>query len=159
VLSDVLFGSPQLFRPFVVGAHHAALYRNWHWEYVRRAERDNSINISPATQHYPPPKTRMNDEPAKDSGGNFGRLARTEVMDSYKADIFAEQISGIPLRAWLRFLKTLGGDASMDDIDIALERLAQHYVARKNQIGVRQRRDIKALLANLSTIISRETTE
>jgi hypothetical protein len=103
-LSNVISGSPRVFSPFVIGARHAAEYRNWHWQHAKSGKGDNFIKLSRVTDHYPTESDMIADDPASDKGKNFGRLARTGVMDEYIGDLFDEKLAGIPIIAWQRFL-------------------------------------------------------
>jgi hypothetical protein len=51
-----------------------------------------------------------------DSGGNFGRLARTEIMDEYTRLVMNEPIAGIEADYWLSFLKLFEQKANTERI-------------------------------------------
>jgi len=77
VLSNILAGSPVLFRPFVESALYCAQKRNHHWLHERQVRGDPGVVESPAgVAPYPTSKTNISDQPTKDGGNNFGRLAR-----------------------------------------------------------------------------------
>lgn len=102
-LSNVISGSPQVFQPYVESAKYAAEYRNHYWQHKRQTETDTTIvfptNISP----YPKKSDQIADKPASDSGGNFGRFARTGIMDAYLAQIKETPLCGISAQYWLDF--------------------------------------------------------
>jgi hypothetical protein len=98
-------GSPRIWDPYVVSARDAAIYRNYHWTNIRKTSSDASVTESKVSHHYPTKAELIADVPNYDGGGNFGRYARTKAMDDYLADIFGQQLAGIPLSAWLTFLK------------------------------------------------------
>ena len=105
-LDSAVAGKAQLFPPFVVGMKKAARLRNQYW--IKRAEGNEELAaiVEPSgTPHFHPKKGEaFNDVPKVDSG-NFGRIARTGVMDEFMERLFAEErIAGIPLGAWLDFL-------------------------------------------------------
>ncbi|VFN06019.1 MAG: hypothetical protein BECKG1743E_GA0114224_109531, partial [Candidatus Kentron sp. G] len=102
-LANVISGSPIVFEPFVMGARHAAEYRNWYWAHKRREVSDRGIHLSSVEQYYPTKSDMISDRPASDSGGNFGRLARAGVMEGYIAKLFEEKLAGIRLSAWQQF--------------------------------------------------------
>ena len=108
-LSNVLSGSPVTFRPFIIGARYAALYRNYWWREVRKLANptdDTSISSPTDIQPYPASKSsQIADRPAKDGGGNFGRLARTGLMDDYVQRTLNLQLSGIRAEDWVNFLR------------------------------------------------------
>lgn len=103
-LSNVISGSPRLFQPYVVNARYAAEYRNWHWQYAKGTDGGNEIAVSAVTHHYPVKIDKISDVAKQDSGGNFGRFARTGLMDEYMKTVFREDLAGIPLEAWQQFL-------------------------------------------------------
>ena len=105
-LSNILSGVPVAFKPFVTPAKYAADYRNYWWTEVRKARSDTSITIPQDVNPYPAAKsTHIVDRPASDSGGNFGRLARTGIMDEYIEETLNLRLSGIPAKDWIDFLK------------------------------------------------------
>ena len=104
-LSNVLSGSPVAYKPFVVPAQYAAAYRNYWWTEVREARSDASIASPAGVNPYPSKSDRVADRPASDRGGNFGRLARTGIMDEYIAEMLNLRLSGIPARDWIDFLR------------------------------------------------------
>jgi hypothetical protein len=122
-LSRVISGTPQIFQPYIIPARFAAEYRNWHWQYARRTGGDRSIAVSSADTNYPAKRDRISDVPALDGGGNFGRLARTQLMDDYMEAVFQETLSGIPVSAWQRFLSIFKEERSNDEIERDLDRL------------------------------------
>ena len=105
VLSNVLAGSPVLFRPFVQPAAYCARKRNHYWQHEREAASDTSIRTPEGVHPYPEKSSKISDTPASDSGGNFGRLARYGIMDSYIRDMLDERIRGIPVSDWIAFFR------------------------------------------------------
>lgn len=125
-LSNVISGSPRLFEPYVVGARHAAHYRNWHWEHGRTAREagNTQITLSSAVQPYPSKADPITDAARGDKGGNFGRFARTGLMDAYMAELMRERLYGVPLSAWRRFLALFSEDRTEEEVTRGLDRLA-----------------------------------
>ena len=105
VLGNVLSGSPIIHKPFVTPARYAAAYRNHWWTAIRNTRSDSSI-VSPAgVNPYPAKSDQVADKPARDGGNNFGRLARTGLMDDYIQETLSTRLSGIPARDWVDFLR------------------------------------------------------
>ncbi len=102
-LTNVISGSPIVFEPFLIGARYAAEYRNWHWKYKKNAKTNTNIKISSVNQFYPTKSDTISDRPESDSGNNFGRLARSGVMEEYISQLFEEKLAGIQLSAWQQF--------------------------------------------------------
>ena len=105
VLSNVLSGTPVIHKPFVVPAKFAAEFRNYWWKEVRRSRSDTSIATPYDVAPYPSKSDRISDRPASDGGGNFGRLARTGMMNEYIEEMLDLRLSGIPAGDWVDFLR------------------------------------------------------
>ena len=105
VLGNVLSGSPVTYKPFVIQARYAAMYRNYWWSEIRDARSDASIISPDDVNPYPLKSDRVADRPANDRGGNFGRLARTGIMDEYIDETLNLRLSGIPANDWIDFLR------------------------------------------------------
>lgn len=123
-LQHVLSGVPVVYNPYIEQAGYAAEYRNWAWQEMRRAKgRDPQINppnidVTP----YPPPKVQVNDKPVSDIGGNFGRVARTGLMDKYVTDMLKTPVAGIEAMHWVRFFKSYVEAANPEVLRSTLER-------------------------------------
>jgi hypothetical protein len=130
VLSDVVAGSPKLLRPFVGEARYAAELRNYYWQ-TMRAERGGNGNITPATHQtpYPAVKTdQCSDRANDDGGGNFGRIARYGLLDDFVKSTEKQEVSGIPVRAWLTFFKIFSDNArNLDTVVTTIESALRRY--------------------------------
>jgi len=104
-LSNVLSGRPVTFKPFVVSALDAAKHRNHWWTEIRETTADRTIRSPEDPRPYPAKSDLVVDRPVSDAGGNFGRLARTGIMDAYLAEMRRTPLAGIPVEEWLRFVK------------------------------------------------------
>ena len=123
VLDNVISGSPILFEPFVDSARYAAAYRNYHWRSVRRTSSNTEIEAPDGIRPYPRKSDPILDKPAADGGGNFGRLARTGMMDAYMLKLNEVQLCGIKSTYWREFLKTFQEGTTDERARGALERL------------------------------------
>lgn len=97
-LDEVISGSPQLLRPLIDEARYAAEHRNYYWTVTRNVKAGNDrggIIFATHTAAYPIKSDRYNDEPEKDSGGNFGRVARGGFMSSFVEELMESRLSGI----------------------------------------------------------------
>ncbi|MFZ3141035.1 hypothetical protein [Polaromonas sp.] len=115
VLSDVVAGSPKLLRPFVGEARYAAELRNHYWQ-TMRSQNGGNAGVTPATHQTPYPVGKIDqcaDRADDDGGGNFGRIARYGLLDDFVAAVKKQEVSGIPVLAWLTFFK-LFSDGSRD---------------------------------------------
>ena len=93
-LSNVLSGSPITFESFVELSRYVAEYKNYWWQHVRAAKTDTGIQ-QPSASSYPSGRDEISDVPASDSGRNFGRIARTGLMDDYVRQFEATVLSGV----------------------------------------------------------------
>ncbi len=125
VLGNVISGSPMLFEPFVESAKYAAQYRNYHWQYVRHTKQDTGIDIPTGVRPYPSKSDQILDRPHSDGGGNYGRLARTGMMDSYIQKLGNVQLCGIKTIYRRQFLKAFQESTSDVQARTALDRLRQ----------------------------------
>jgi hypothetical protein len=123
VLSNVISGSPILFEPFVESARYAAEFRNYHWQHIRRTTLDATIDSPIDAAPYPSKADQILDKPKSDSGGNFGRLARTGMMDEYMAKINESPLCGIKTTFWREFLKSFQESTTDIEAREAIERL------------------------------------
>ncbi len=104
-LGNVLSGIPVVSKPYVVPARYAAEYRNYWWTEVRQTRTNSSITSPESVTPYPSKGEQIVDRPSSDSGNNFGRLARTGLMDDYIGEMLEMPLSGISVRDWLDFLR------------------------------------------------------
>jgi hypothetical protein len=93
------------------------------WQHGMRSGGDKNITMSSCDRFYPAKADMISDQPLSDSGGNFGRLARSRIMDEYMEGIRREKLSGIPLDAWQKFLSLFREDRSEESIMRDLDRL------------------------------------
>jgi hypothetical protein len=125
VLGNVISGSPILFEPFIESALYAAEFRNHHWKHVRKTTQDTTIDAPVSAQPYPSKADQILDKPRSDGGGNFGRLARTGMMDSYMAKLNDTSLCGIKTMFWREFLKAFQESTTDAQARVALDRLRQ----------------------------------
>jgi hypothetical protein len=119
-LSNVISGSPLLFQPYVVPARFAAEYRNYWWQHIKVGGERNRIRLSSVNHFYPQKSELSSDVPEHDDGSNFGRFARTGLMDAYMRELFEEELSGIPLVAWQKFLSAFSEERTETQINRAI---------------------------------------
>jgi hypothetical protein len=122
-LGNVISGSPVLFEPFVESAKYAAEYRNYHWQWLRHTDQDTGIDVPTEVGPYPSKSDRILDRPRADSGGNFGRLARSGLMDSYIEKLNDVALCGIKTTYWRQFLQMFQESTTQAEARSALERL------------------------------------
>ena len=104
-LGNVLSGAPVIHKPFVTQARYAAEYRNYWWSEVRSTRSDTGITSPEDVKPYPSKSAQVADIPVRDGGNNFGRLARTGLMDEYIEEMLDLRLSGIPAGEWINFLR------------------------------------------------------
>ena len=114
-----------VFDPFVESAKAAARHRNHHWQHVRRTQLDTHIDIPERISPYPSKSDHILDRPAADAGGNFGRLARTGLMDAYVQKLNNVPLCGIKPIYWQDFLRAFQEGTADADARTALQRLRE----------------------------------
>lgn len=123
VLARVLSGRPIVLSPYLESAQYAAEYRNYWWQHVRQTNLNTDIDIPDNVQPYPTKTDEIHDRPIADSGRNFGRFARTGMMDDYLADMRSRALVGVRVEHWLSFFRAFSEGKSEDDTRQALARL------------------------------------
>lgn len=102
-LSNILSGTPIVLPPGIWSARHIANLRNYWWQHIRRTKAERDI-ISPEVETRYLQRKHMTDKPTYDRGGNFGRIARIQVMDNWTNETLAQPLAGIPAHDWITFL-------------------------------------------------------
>lgn len=105
-LSGVINGTPVAFEPLVLSAKGAAYFRNHHWTDLRKTDSDSKIESPKNVTPYPKKGDLISDKAVYDSGSNFGRLARTGLLDDYNEMIMSRDMNGISVRGWHNFFKS-----------------------------------------------------
>jgi hypothetical protein len=151
VLSDVVAGSPKLLRPYVGEAKHAALYRNFYWTTMRVREGKNP-GITEAEHREPYPASKIDkcsDSGQDDSGDNFGRLARSGLLDEFVLHTSKQTVSGIPVKAWVKFFRVFSdSNTDVDTMTDMVERAMRSYVVESDD-------DRNALIAAMELVLDK----
>ena len=147
-LGNAVSGTPRLFTPYVESALYVAEYRNWWWQHKREAKTAKTgINSPVSATPYPLQKSdKIIDVPESDSGNNFGRVPRLGIMDEYMSELMQETLSGIPLWAWLDFLRPFAGEAEEKDIRKDIARVAAKVKAELGTEDARQEELMQAII-------------
>lgn len=124
-LGNVISGSPVLFEPYIESAKYAAEYRNYHWQYIRDTKQDTRIELPSAVGPYPSKSEQILDRPFSDGGGNFGRMARTGIMDEYMRRLDEIPLCGIKTAFWRQFFQVFQENTADATARKALDRLRQ----------------------------------
>jgi hypothetical protein len=155
VLGNVISGSPILLEPFVESAKYAADYRNYHWQVIRQTKQDTGIEIPKNVRPYPAKADQILDKARSDGGGNFGRLARTGMMDSYMQKLNEVQLCGIKTIYWRQFLKAFQESTTDSEARLALERLRQR-IQKATDIPSPKAQSALAIIAELERLLDIE---
>lgn len=105
-LENVLSGRPQIFTPFVKPCRFVAEYRNYWWQNVRETTDSKVIKSPEVKAFYPEGRENIEDKPVYDEGNNFGRIARSGIMDDFVKTCGTILLSGIEVDRWQDFLKS-----------------------------------------------------
>ncbi len=153
VLNNVIAGSPRVLSPYIESARYAAEYRNHHWQNVRDARGQTGISQPSGVHPYPAKSDRIADHPESDAGGNFGRYARTSLMDAYLERTRTELLCGIQAEHWLRFFKIFQDQKDTDRVKDEIEKLKNKLLA-SGQIHEGPISPIFAILDQLESLVS-----
>lgn len=137
-LDEVISGTPRIMRPFVEEARYAAEQRNYYWENLRKTT-GSAAKITLATHQtaYPNKGLEFNDRPVSDSGGNFGRIARSRIMDDFIEEFMKQPLSGIPASFWQSFFAIFAEGVDPEEIKKKLTSLR----ADADRAGVKAKLD------------------
>lgn len=105
--SNILSGTPIIFRPVIDMAKYYCEYRNYWWKYVRKTRGSVEIDEPKDVQPYPNARDNISDSARDDKGNNFGRIARMNLLDNYKSDMDKNHVLGISLKDWRVFFQTV----------------------------------------------------
>ena len=152
VLSNVISGSPNLLEPFVESARFAASHRNYHWQHLRQTQLDTGIDQPDGIRPYPRKSDQILDRPRADGGGNFGRLARTGMMDAYMQKLADLQLCGIDSKYWREFLRTFQEGTTDQQARTALERLRRR-VGRAADLPQPAARSVISIVGELENLL------
>lgn len=118
-LNDVLSGSPEIYEPYITSAKRASHYVDYYWTELRDTSLDTTIErpnqeVSP----YPSAKSdEIHDEAVEDSGNNYGRVARSGMMDDYNEQMLQKELAGIRAKDWIKFLKISRSDDPQSELE------------------------------------------
>jgi hypothetical protein len=126
-LSNVISGFPQTYTPYVESALYAAQYRNYYWRALRQTEHSTIINHPEGARPYPKTRDRVEDIPVYDGGDNFGRIARTGIMDDYVDGAKQQELCGIQAKYWLTFFKVFRDQQTKERIESELDRITEQW--------------------------------
>lgn len=74
-------------------------------------------------------------------------------MDSYRVALYREELSGIPLAAWQRFLSLFSEDQAEDAIIRELDRMATEHARNKTRLSEAAVSGIKDRLAEIVALL------
>lgn len=148
VLNSVISGRPRIYTPYIVAARYAAEYRNWHWQKMRNEKGSSEIIEPKNVVPYPRKADATNDQPVADKGKNFGRIARSGLMDDYLQKMQLQPVCGIRASYWLDFFKIFHQDALDVEITEAFKRLRKKAELMK---GTEQKASFLEILSVLES--------
>ena len=144
VLENILSGSPVIFDPLIESARYAAEYRNHHWKYIRQTNASREIKLATSVSPYPSKSDHILDRPESDRGGNFGRLARTGIMNEYIQTLDNIRLCGIEVNYWRSFFSIFRENTTAKDARIALDKL-RNKVQERTTLGPLDRSESKPI--------------
>ncbi len=150
-LSNVLSGVPTVIKPWIYQARAAAEHRNYWWQEVRITTTDTGITHPEREVHpYPNKADEVSDKPVADRGGNFGRLARTGIMNDFLRLALETSVAGIAAEHWIKFFRIYSEPRDQVKIDQWLQRRTNSIRRGKTPQDVRR---VLELLRELGRIL------
>lgn len=120
VFTNVLSGKPRLLAPFIEEARYAAYTRNHHWTWIRgKGTANDQVVLSTHVGAYPAKTDASSDKPFLDKGKNFGRLARTTILDAFTKATLENEAAGIPIKYWVDFLSAFTESSATTERKVA----------------------------------------
>jgi hypothetical protein len=123
-LSEVISGSPNLMFPYIELGKYAAEYRNYYWTKSRETSTRSLEIIRPPIEFrhpYPLSKVEASDKAEGDKGNNFGRIARSGLLDEYLGKIKMIDYLGIRVTHWMKFFRAMSENKTSEEIDKQLD--------------------------------------
>ena len=156
VFDNVVSGRPQLFGPYVEQARYVAEYRNWYWQYEKQSKGSiGQIAMATSSVPYPSKSDQISDKALEDQGGNFGRIARTRIMDEFIDNLFDQDLLGIRIDYWQRFLSIFAANRDAEAIARQLDRMAERAVSEGTSLTASEIARIRDLFAEAAEILGR----
>jgi hypothetical protein len=155
-LDSVISGRPKLFAPFVQNARYVAAFRNYHWQFLmgNAGSAARSITLATGASPYPNKASRIKDTPASDAGGNFGRIARTPLMETFVRSADDEKLYGIAIRHWRSFFKAFKSNQTEEEIAATVDGLVRSIQGRTQTLGQEQLDEIRGHLTAIAALLA-----
>lgn len=87
-----------------------------------------------------------------DSGGNFGRVSRTGIMDDYLDELSQLELRGIQIQHWRAFFKLFQEGATEEAIQAGIGRLRK-LVESKQEEGDGRTASITKIMDELANLL------
>lgn len=157
-LSQVISGSPIVFDPYIEVAGYAADFRNYYWQHLRKTKKPRGITQPPGIGPYPVKSDSINDVPDYDGGDNFGRLARSQIMNDYMARMMTLRLSGVQIDYWLSFICAFTESNSENQVRQEIETLTNKI--RRSSVEISETgAAILAIIEQLRRLVGNPTGE
>lgn len=153
-LSNVLSGKPVVYEPYIEQAKYVSDMRTYYWHHRSGNNANRNCNIiHPTTTPYPRPGSQYVDEPEKDSGGNFGRIARVSgLMTDWVEESVNTKLAGIEAKYWISFFKLFSEGKTREEIEQGLESIIKRVRSSRANTREQVLRE-EELLAHLTAIV------
>lgn len=157
VLTEVISGNPKLLFPYIELGKYAAEYRNFHWMTARENSTRSTSVIRPPEQYrrpYPQSKVEASDKAENDKGNNFGRIARSGLLDDYLTKIKTIDYLGIKVSHWMKFFRAMSENRTSEEIDRQLDGILGTIKAEiePNKIAPDYENTLQEIIENLKNL-------
>ena len=143
--------------PYIELGKYAAEYRNFRWMTAREnSTRSTSIVRPPEVYRrpYPQSKVEASDKAENDKGNNFGRIARSGLLDDYLLKIKAIDYLGIKVSHWMKFFRVMSENRTSEEIDRQLDGILETIKAEiePNKIAPDYQNTLQEIIENLKNL-------
>jgi hypothetical protein len=103
---------------------------------------------------YPQSKVEASDKAENDKGNNFGRIARSGLLDDYLLKIKAIDYLGIKVSHWMKFFRVMSENRTSEEIDRQLDGILETIKAEiePNKIAPDYQNTLQEIIENLKNL-------
>jgi oligoendopeptidase F len=92
-----------------------------------------------------------------DAGGNFGRFARTGLMDAYLESAKSQFLCGVAARHWLAFFKTFQEHTTIEAVERELHRLSRRLGETESVMDQFTLERLKTIVGEIEELVAYES--
>ena len=111
-----------------------AEHRNFYWQESRKQRNKNpNIRTPKDTKHHPDIRQEAADAAVEAKGGNFGRIARTNIINQYINSLKDRSYLGIKISHWIEFFRAVSDTSTDIEIERKIRMIREKVQKREDQ--------------------------